>query len=116
MPDLTTVQLQRLLDQATPGPWEYIPGEAIDERCIGNPGSMTMCIGVEANGAGSSCSDADLNLAAAAPQLAQEVIHLREHIEELITAMEDKAATGESQAPAIIAGFLKEIVLGETNE
>lgn len=47
--------------------------------------------------------------------LAQELIRLREHIEDLITAMEDKAATGESQAPAIIAGFLKEIVLGEPN-
>lgn len=45
--------------------------------------------------------------------LAQELIRLREHIEDLITAMEDKAATGESQSPAIIAGYLKEIVLGE---
>ena len=117
MTDITTTHLKLLLDQATPGPWEYIPGEAIDERCIGNPGSMTMCIGVEANGAGSSCSDADLNLAAAAPQLAQEVIRLREYIEGLITAMEDKAATGSSpQDPAIIAGYLKEIVLGETND
>lgn len=116
MTDLTTMHLKCLLEQATPGPWEYIPGEAIDERCIGNPGSMTMCIGVEANGAGSSCSDADLNLAAAAPQLAEEVILLREHIEGLITVMENKAATGSSpQDPAIIASYLKEIVLGEPN-
>lgn len=80
MTDLTTTHLKCLLEQATPGPWEYIPGEAIDERCIGNPGSMTMCIGVEANGAGSSCSDADLNLAAHAPELAQEVIRLRSQL------------------------------------
>ncbi len=77
MTDLTTTHLKCLLEKATPGPWEYTPGEAIDERCIGNPGSMTMCIGVEANGAGSSCSDYDLKLAALAPQLAQEVIRLR---------------------------------------
>lgn len=55
-------------------------------------------------------------LVEAAPALAQEVIRLRENIEELITAMEDKAAIGESQSPAIIAGYLKEKVLGETNE
>ena len=48
--------------------------------------------------------------------LAQEVIRLRGEIKGLITAMEVKAATGESQSPAIIAGYLKEIVLGETNE
>lgn len=83
MTDLTTTHLKCLLEQATPGPWEYIPGEAIDERCIGNPGSMTMCIGVEANGAGSSCSDADLTLAAAAPQLAEEVIRLRKELRKI---------------------------------
>lgn len=83
MPDLTTMHLKCLLDQATPGPWEYIPGEAIDERCIGNPGSMTMCIGVEANGAGSSCSDADLKLAALAPQLAREVLRMRGELTDL---------------------------------
>lgn len=116
MTDFTTTHLKCLLEQATPGPWEYIPGEAIDERCIGNPGSMTMCIGVEANGAGSSCSDADLNLAAHAPELARELIRLREHIEGLITAMEDKASIGESQSPAVIAGYLKEIVLGDHDE
>lgn len=116
MTDLTTMHLKCLLEQATPGPWEYMPGEAIDERCIGNPGSMTMCIGVEANGAGSSCSDYDLELAAAAPALARELIRLRGEIKGLITAMEDKAATGESQSPAVIAGFLKEKVLGDHNE
>lgn len=116
MTDLTTMHLKCLLEKATPGPWEYTPGEAVDERCIGNPGSMTMCIGVEANGEGSSCGDDDLNLAAAAPELAQEVIRLREHIEGLITAMEDKAAIGESQSPAIIAGYIKEKVLGDHDE
>ncbi|WP_269953515.1 hypothetical protein [Corynebacterium marquesiae] len=55
-------------------------------------------------------------LAEAAPALAEEVIRLREHIEGLITAMEKKAETGESQSPAVIAGYLKEIVLGEVNE
>ncbi len=126
MTDLTTTHLKCLLEQATPGPWEYTPGEAIDERCIGNPGSMTMCIGVEANGEGSSCSDADLNLAAAAPQLAQEVIRLREHFESLITTMENKAgvSNGRDTLQELIvaenlmsaANQLRQILLGDHDE
>ena len=114
MTDLATMHLKCLLEQATPGPWEYDPGEQEDERCIIDTETWNMCINPTPNGAGSSCSDYDLELAAHAPELAQEVIRLREHIEGLITAMEVKAATGESQSPAIIAGYLKEIVLGET--
>lgn len=61
--------------------------------------------------------DGGPQLAAAAPELAQEVIRLRGHIEGLITAMEEKAATGSSpQDPAIIANYLKEIVLGDHDE
>lgn len=88
MTDLSTTNLKHLLDQATPGPWEYIAGDSPDGRCIANPGSMTMCIGVDANGKGSSCEDADLNLAATAPELAEEVIRLRE---ELIDWANDEA-------------------------
>ena len=84
MTDFTTAHLKHLLEQATPGPWEYITGDSPDGRCIANPGSMTMCIGVDANGKGSSCSDHDLNLAAAAPQLAQEVINLRDALGYLV--------------------------------
>lgn len=126
MTDLTTMHLKCLLEKATPGPWEYIPGEAVDERCIGNPGSMTMCIGVEANGEGSSCGNADLTLAAAAPELAQEVIRLREHIEGLITAMENKAgvSNGRDTLQELIvaenlmsaANQLRQILLGDHDE
>ena len=116
MTDLTTMHLKCLLDQATPGPWEYDPGEQEDERCVIDTETWNMCINPTPNGAGSSCSDDDLNLAAAAPELAQEVIRLREKVKGLILAMETKAATGESQSPAIIAGFLKEIVLGDHDE
>ena len=83
MTDLSTTNLKRLLTEATPGPWEYITGDSPDGRCIGNPGSMTMCIGVDANGHGSSCSDHDLTLAAAAPQLAQEVLRLRNEMDSM---------------------------------
>ena len=116
MTNLITTRIKCLLEKATPGPWEYDPGEAPDERCIVDVETWNMCINPTPNGEGSSCSDYDLELAAHAPELAQEVIRLREHIEGLITAMEVKATTGESQSPAVIAGFLKEIVLGEVNE
>lgn len=116
MTDLTTMHLKCLLEQATPGPWEYDPGEQEDERCIIDTETWNMCINPTPNGAGSSCSDYDLELAAHAPALACELIRLRGEIKGLITAMEDKATTGESQSPAVIAGFLKEIVLGEVNE
>lgn len=115
MPDLTTTHLKCLLEKSTPGPWAYEPGEGVDERYIYAP-TTGMCIAVEENGAGSDCSDYDLDLAAHAPELAQELIRLRGEIKGLITAMEDKATTGESQAPAVIAGYLKEIVLGDHDE
>ena len=80
MTDLTTMHLKCLLEQATPGPWEYDPGEQEDERCIIDTETWNMCINPTPNGAGSSCSDADLNLAAHAPELAQEVIRLRSQL------------------------------------
>ena len=106
MTELTTTHLKCLLEQASPGPWE---AEDLS--------FCECCIDVKAP-AGLVCT-ADMDdapLIAHAPELAQEVIRLREYIEGLITAMEVKAATGESLSPAIIAGFLKEIVLGEHDE
>ena len=106
MTDLTTMHLKCILEKATPGPWE---AEDLS--------FCECCIDVKAP-AGLICT-ADMDdapLIAHAPELAKEVIRLREHIEDLITAMEDKATTGESQSPAVIAGYLKEKVLGETNE
>lgn len=57
-----------------------------------------------------------LALAAAAPDLAEEVIRLREHVKGLALAMETKAANNEWQSPATIASYLKEIVLGDHDE
>lgn len=116
MTDLTTMHLKCLLEQATPGPWEYDSREQNYERCIIDSETFgSMCIRILPSDEGSLCSDAELNLAAAAPQLAEEIIRLREQVKGLILAMETKAATGESQSPAVIAGYLKEKVLGEPN-
>lgn len=83
MSNLTTTQLEQLLKEATPGPWEYVPGDTPDGRYIGNNDTWGMCIGVEANGEGSSCSDADLKLAAHAPEIAQHLVQQRTGIEQL---------------------------------
>lgn len=99
MTDLTTSNLQRLLWQSTPGPWEYDPGEAPDGRCIIDAELWNMCIAVEANGAGSSCSDAELELAAQAPQLAEEVIKLRDALGYL---MEETRLSAENSEDAVV--------------
>ena len=109
MTDLTTMHLKCLLDQATPGPWE-----AKDSDCITSEHGEVLWNADQA--VDWNRNDHDVNLAAAAPQLARELIRLHGEIKGLITATEDKATTGESQSPAIIAGYLKEKVLGETNE
>lgn len=122
MTDLTTMHLKCLLEQATPGPWEYkledgyIMGDLVEML----NGWIQTADGKTVLGTGLEINDEqelrNLALAATAPELAQELIRLRGEIKGLITAMEEKAATGESQSPAIIAGYLKEIVLGEANE
>lgn len=116
MTNLTTTHLQHLLDQATAGPWT-VKENKWDEIIIGNRAGHARALGEQVRflfEAGHP--EADTELAALAPQLAEEVIRQRGEIKGLIIAMEVKAATGESQSPATIAGYLKEIVLGETND
>ena len=121
MTDLTTMHLKCLLDQAANGPWESYSGvagvpEGWDEYWV------ILQMGRHRRPLRSPhypLEDeeyANFDLAAHAPELAEEVIRLRGHIEGLITAMEKKAAIGERTNPAVVAGYLKEIVLGETNE
>lgn len=112
MTDLTTTYLKRLLDQSTPGPWEV--GDTDSDVITDQNGDGVLWNADQA--VGWSRRDEDVSLAALAPELAEEVIRLRGEIKGLTTAMEVKAATGESQSPVTIAGYLKEIVLGETNE
>lgn len=115
MTDLITTHLKHLLDRATPGPWT-VKENKWDEIIIGNRAGHARALGEQVRflfEAGHP--EADTELAALAPQLAEEVIRQRGEIKGLITAMEVKAATGESQSPATIAGYLKEIVLGEDN-
>lgn len=117
MTDLTTAHLRHLLAQSTPGPWEYEGPQFQEITTQDHNGLEQSVISLDRYTEKDLCNrPADLNLAAHAPQLAQEVTRLREYTEGLIAAMEDKAATGEYQDPARIARFLKEIVLGDHDE
>lgn len=128
MSDLTTTHLKRLLDQATPGPWEFHEEEEWDH--VAGPEWPPMltylehivedsdgkCLFGNSNDKFLEDYPGNLRLAALAPQLAEEVIRLRGHIEDLVTVMEVKATAGVSQSPATLADCLREEVLGETNE
>lgn len=117
MTDLSTHNLKRLLDEATPGPWRAEVGaagvpEGWDEHWIAlHMGHNSMYdVGREPP---AEEEYANFTLAALAPPLAQEVLRMREQIKGLILAMETKAANNEWQDPATIAGYLKEITLGD---
>ncbi|WP_144793339.1 hypothetical protein [Corynebacterium singulare] len=84
MTDLSTTNLKRLLDQAAPGPWEargnYLDGDARPDD------SYQMCdaagdyLGIM-HGQGA-------HLAAAAPDLAEEVLRMREALHDLSAVWE----------------------------
>lgn len=97
MTDLTTTHLKRLLEQATPSPWEYkledgyIMGDLVE---ILN-GWIQTGDGETVLGAGLEINDdqelQNLALAALAPELAQEVIRLREELRDLRDQLKKKA-------------------------
>lgn len=127
MPDLTTTHLKRLLAQATPGPWEYEGPQFQEITTLDQDGLEQSVISLDRYTEKDLCNrPADMNLAAAAPQLAQEVIRLREHFESLITTMENKAgvSNGRDTLQELIvaenlmsaANQLRQILLGDHDE
>lgn len=70
MTDLTTAHLECLLEKATPGPWK-----AKDSDCITSQNGEVLWNADQA--VDWNRNDQDVKLAALAPQLAQEVIRLR---------------------------------------
>jgi len=92
MTDLTTTHLQRLLDQATPGPWE-----ARDSDCITSEHGEVLWNADQA--VDWNRNDHDVNLAAHAPQLAEEVIHLRDALGYL---MEETRLAAENSEDVVV--------------
>lgn len=77
MTDLSTKNLQRLLDEATPGPWE-----AQANYKEGDPRPDTSCQIFSADGKYLGIVHRPhADLAAAAPDLAQEVLRLRHEMD-----------------------------------
>lgn len=114
MTDLSTTNLKRLLAEERSNPpemqWTY-KGAAASSIHHDYPSKHeeleVVRVGMELS---------PLALAAAAPDLAREVLRMREQIKGLILAMETKAANNEWQDPATIASYLKEIVLGDHDD
>ena len=78
MTNLSTTNLKHLLKHSTPGSWEYDPGQNGDERSIVDTDTLgSMRILIAPSDEGSVCSDTELTLAAAAPDLAHEVLRMR---------------------------------------
>lgn len=80
MTDLTTMHLKCLLEQATPGPWEardnYLDDGTRPDDSYQMSGAAGDYLGI--------MHGQDAHLAAAAPELAQEVINLRDALGYLV--------------------------------
>lgn len=120
MTDLTTNQLQRLLDQATAGPWT-VKENKWDEIIIGNRAGHARALGEQVRflfEAGHP--EADTELAALAPQLAEEVLRMRLELSSMRHAWGDMS-TNPVRTPVeqnLAAHVLVHIdsILGETND
>lgn len=81
MTDLSTTNIQRLLDQATPGPWEYQGAEFHEITAQDSDGLEQSVINPDRYTEREFCNrPADFELAALAPELAQEVLRMREEL------------------------------------
>ncbi|MDV2415954.1 hypothetical protein RAE07_11620 [Corynebacterium kefirresidentii] len=90
MTDLTTTHLKHLLEQATPGPWT-VEDDGYD-IIVGNAEGHRMGWGDQVRfkfEAGDKKHDTAL--AALAPELAEEVIRLREELQELRDQLKKKS-------------------------
>jgi len=113
MTDLTTTHLKRLLDQATPGPWK-----AKDSDCIASEHGEVLWNADQA--VDWSRNDHDVNLAAAAPQLAGEVLWMRRQLTSMrkawLSVVNDSKRMIAERILANHAVQNIDYILGETSE
>ena len=88
MPLPTSSELREMLEEATPGPWRAVEA-SICERCAHVRASATLVC---------SADMADASLIALAPQLAEEVIRLREEIAGIKRFCRDGMKVSEAEA------------------
>lgn len=121
MTDLSTTNLKHLLDKATPGPWEA--EDAVHPEHIRAKHGLVLWNPEQ--GFGWSREDQDVHLAAAAPELAQEVVRLRTGVERLLemcllerdAAFQDSPMrAGEVAAFNLCAERLTDLLAGDHDE
>lgn len=84
MTDLTTAHLRHLLAQSTLGPWEYEGPQFQEITTLDDAGLEQPVISLDRYTEIDLCNrPADLNLAAAAPDLAEEVLRMRRELESM---------------------------------
>nr|DAQ14469.1 MAG TPA: hypothetical protein [Caudoviricetes sp.] len=103
MSDLTTANLKQLLDEAAPGPWEssaseYGVPEGWDEYWLALHMGYTRLSTMERDDPPPEEAYASLDLAALAPELAQEVIRMRLELSSMRHAWEDMS-TNPARTP-----------------
>lgn len=116
MSDLTTANLQQLLDHATQGPWEV--GDTNSDVITDRNGDGVLWNADQA--VDWSRRDEDVSLAALAPELAQEVIRMRSELAAMkkawLSVVNDlQRMTIEKDLAAQVLVHIDSI-LGETND
>lgn len=92
MTDLSTTNLKRLLEQSTLGPWEYEGAKFQEITTLDHNGLEQSVISLDRYTEKDLCNrPADMNLAAHAPELAEEIIRLREELQELRDQLKKKS-------------------------
>lgn len=87
MTDITTTHLKCLLEKSTPGPWEYEGPQFQEITTLDDAELEQPVISLDRYTEKDLCNrPADMNLAAAAPQLAEEVLRMRRELESMKNA------------------------------
>lgn len=124
MTDLSTKHIQCLLAEATPGPWRF--SEGIEDTPWGTEEIMHEVYAAERSLFG-VCGDSvtdeypgNLPLAAAAPDLAQEALRMREALHDLsevweAVSIDPERTSSEQQLAAAVVDHIDQI-LGDHDE
>ncbi|WKE50352.1 hypothetical protein J8244_09480 [Corynebacterium tuberculostearicum] len=121
MTDLTTTYLKCLLEQTTLGPWEYEGSQFQEITALDDAELEQPVISLDRYTEKDLCNrPADMNLAAHAPQLAQEVLRMREALHDLSEVWEavsidpERTPTEQDLAAAVVDHI--DQILGDQDE
>lgn len=126
MTDLSTSNLKRLLDEATPGPWkfdekqewEHVAGPEYPPMLVCNEHVVEDCDGKQLFGNPNYTLEdhpGNLQLAAAAPDLAQDALRMREALRDLsevweAVSIDPNRTPAEQQLAAAVVDHIDQIL------